>query len=143
MKKLSRSSCLVAAALSIIFGLIATQLAPAGEKKQANSQMYGISASDKVGFHGTAPTAQRAATPAGTVVPTASATVSPASVATTAATSTSPFGYSEAQANAIVAQANLNTAKINQLVADNVALTALVHELRTSLVAKGLIKGGP
>jgi hypothetical protein len=42
---------------------------------------------DKVGFFGKAPTAQLAATTA---------------PAATAATSTTPFGYSEAQANAIV-----------------------------------------
>lgn len=44
-------------------------------------------ADDKVGFFGKAPSAQLAATTA---------------PAATAATSTTPFGYSEAQANAIV-----------------------------------------
>lgn len=43
-----------------------------------------------------------------------------AAVATTAATSTTPFGYAEAQANAIV---------------------TLLNEIRAALVAVGIIKG--
>ena len=67
----------------------------------------GQSATDKLGFYGVTPVAQRAGS-------------AQAAVPTTAATSTSPFGYSEAQANAIV---------------------ALLNEIRAALVAAGLIKG--
>lgn len=62
---------------------------------------------EKLGFLGATPIVQRAG-------------AAQAAVATTAATSSTPFGYSEAQANAIV---------------------ALVNELRAALVANGLIKG--
>ena len=67
----------------------------------------GQSITDLVGFYGTAPIAQRAG-------------AAQAAVTTTASTSTSPFGYTQAQADAIV---------------------ALVNELRAAAVASGLIKG--
>jgi hypothetical protein len=67
----------------------------------------GESITVELGFHGAAPSAQRAG-------------AAQAAVATTAATSSTPFGYSEAQANAIV---------------------ALLNEIRATLVAKGLMKG--
>lgn len=69
--------------------------------------VVGQSASDKVGFYGVTPVAQRAG-------------AAQAAVTTTAATSSTPFGYSQAQADAIV---------------------ALVNEMRAALVAAGLIKG--
>jgi len=62
---------------------------------------------EKVGFCGATPVVQRVG-------------AAQAAVATTAATDTDPFGFSEAQANAIV---------------------TLVNELRAALVAAGLIKG--
>jgi hypothetical protein len=62
---------------------------------------------DKIGFYGATPIVQ----------PTSAAQ---AAVVTTAATSTTPFGFSEAQANAIV---------------------TLVNRLRTDLISLGLIKG--
>lgn len=61
----------------------------------------------KISFHGATPTEQRAS-------------VSQAAVATTAATSSTPYGYSEAQANGIV---------------------TLLNEIRAALVEKGIIKG--
>ncbi len=67
----------------------------------------GQSATDLVGVYGVTPIVQRSG-------------AAQAAVITTAATSSTPFGYSEAQANAIV---------------------ALVNELRASLVAVGIIKG--
>lgn len=68
----------------------------------------------KLGFFGTAPTVKATITP----------TVGSA-VATTGATNSSPYGYAEAQANAIVA--NVNALRVD--------LLALVAELE----AKGLI----
>ena len=56
-------------------------------------------------------------------------------VATTAATAVAPYGFSEAQANAIVANANA-------LRVDVLALNTLLTALRTSLVAADIIKGG-
>ncbi len=67
----------------------------------------GQSATDLVGVYGVTPIVQRSG-------------AAQAAVIATAATSSTPFGYSEAQANAIV---------------------ALVNELRASLVAVGIIKG--
>lgn len=67
----------------------------------------GQCADDKLGFFGVAPVVQPSS-------------ANQAAVDTTAATSSSPFGFSEAQANAIV---------------------ALVNELRANLVSLGLIKG--
>lgn len=57
-----------------------------------------------------------------------------AAVDDTAATSTTPFGYAEAQANAIVAN-------VNALRVDVLALTTLVNQLRSDLVAMELIRG--
>jgi hypothetical protein len=78
---------------------------PAGG--QADGTQIGLAATDKVGLHGATPVVQRAG-------------AAQAAVATTGATSSTPHGYSEAQANAIV---------------------ALVNELRAALVEKGIIKG--
>lgn len=55
-------------------------------------------------------------------------------VATTAATSSTPFGYAEAQANAIVAN-------VNALRVDLLAVVTLVNQLRSDLVTMGLLKG--
>lgn len=63
--------------------------------------------SDKVGFHAVTPVAQRSG-------------AAQAAVATTAPTDTAPFGYTEAQATALI---------------------TLVNELRDALVEKGIIKG--
>lgn len=67
----------------------------------------GQSATDKVGFYGASPIVQRSGS-------------AQAAVATTAATSSTPYGYSQAQANGIV---------------------TLLNEIRATLVAAGLMKG--
>lgn len=67
----------------------------------------GDSASSKIGFYGATPVAQRAS-------------ANQAAVTTTAATSTTPFGYTQAQADAIV---------------------TLLNEIRATLVEIGLMKG--
>jgi len=74
-----------------------------------NEDGWGIgkTTADKVGFHGATPTAQRSGS-------------AQAAVAATAATAETPYGYTEAQANAII---------------------ALLNEIRATLVAKGLMKG--
>ena len=69
--------------------------------------MIGTAIDQKLGFHGATPSAQRA-------------NASQAAVAMTGATSTSPFGFTEAQANGIL---------------------TLLNETRASLVEKGIIKG--
>lgn len=55
-------------------------------------------------------------------------------VATTAATAVSPYGYAQAQADAIVAN-------INALRLDTLAVVTLVNELRATLVELGAHKG--
>lgn len=67
----------------------------------------GQSAADLVGFHGVTPVAQRSG-------------AAQAAVAATAATNSSPYGFAQAQADAIV---------------------TLLNEIRATLVAKGLMKG--
>lgn len=83
----------------------------------------------KRGFHGAAKTAQRTGATQAAVTNTVGA-----AVAATAATSTVPFGFAEAQANAIVTN-------VNALRVDVIANNALLNELRAALVEKGLIKG--
>lgn len=75
--------------------------------KTSGGYQVGQDAADKVGMHGAAPTVQRSG-------------AAQAAVAATAATNSSPYGYSEAQANAIV---------------------TLLNEIRAALVEKGIIKG--
>lgn len=69
--------------------------------------LVGQSATDLVGFYGASPVAQRSS-------------ASQAAVDTTASTTTSPFGYSQAQADGII---------------------TLLNEIRAALVAIGIIKG--
>lgn len=76
--------------------MAATQLS----NGSSEGHVLGQSASDKIGFHGATPVVQ-----AGTI----------AAVATTGATNSSPYGFAEAQANAIVANLNaIRTALINK-----------------------------
>lgn len=89
----------------------------------------GAETTDKISLYGVTPIVQRV----GAAQAAVSATVGSA-VATTAATDTTPFGYAEAQANALVT--NINTLRVDVL-----ALTTLVNELRASLVVLGAIKG--
>jgi hypothetical protein len=84
-----------------------SQLIIQPDGNQSDGVLLGLAATDKVGLHGATPVVRRAG-------------AAQAAVVTTAATSSTPFGYSEAQANAIV---------------------ALVNELRAALVEKGIIKG--
>ena len=82
-----------------------------------------------VSFHGAAPVAQRAGSAQAAVTDTVGS-----AVVTTTATNSSPYGYTQAQANAIVTN-------VNTLRADVITLTTLVNELRAALVEKGVIKG--
>ena len=66
-----------------------------------------LAGANKLGFYSATPVVQRAG-------------AAQAAVGTTGATNSSPFGYTEAQANAII---------------------ALVNELRAALVAVGIITG--
>jgi hypothetical protein len=82
---------------------MAKQLSDGGSE----GTVLGQSATDKIGFHGATTTVQRS----GSVQ---------AAVATTAATNSSPYGYSQAQADGII---------------------ALLNEIRAALVEKGIMKG--
>jgi len=73
----------------------------------ASTGMVGTTTTSYVGFFGVGPVQQRASS-------------AQAAVATTAATTSTPFGFAQAQADAIV---------------------TLVNELRAAMVANGLIKG--
>lgn len=75
--------------------------------KTNNGLNLGRNTTDHVGFHGVTPVVQRAG-------------AAQAAVATTAPTNSSPYGFTSAQAAAII---------------------ALVNELRAALVEKGIIKG--
>lgn len=121
---------------------LATVLLPAldaGERRKTTGTTYGTSASDPIAFRGATPIPQPSSAAQATVVPVASATVSPTAIPTITPTFT-PVG---ASLDPAIAQINLLTAKVNQLVADNVATTALVNQLQKDLKDQGLIKGGP
>jgi hypothetical protein len=97
-------------------------------KKDVTGTHLGRVTTDKLGLYGVTPVVQA------TGASQAAVTQTGVAVATTAATNSSPYGYAEAQANAIVA--NLNAATV-----DIAALIVLVNKLRTDLVALGAIKG--
>jgi len=80
-----------------------------------------------IGFSGTGqPTGANQAAVSGTIG---------AALGTTAATTTTPWGFgSSTQADAIAT-------RVNQLLVDVAANTTLVNQLRSDLVALGLIKG--
>lgn len=90
----------------------------------------GLAVTDKVGFYGTTPAIQPAATAQSAVATTAITTV-----VTTAATSTTPYGFSTStQPDAIVAA-------VNSLISRVSANVTLLNELRSDLVTLGIIKG--
>lgn len=72
-----------------------------------DGQVIGQATTDLVAFHGSSPVAQRTS-------------AAQAAVVTTAPTNSSPYGFTQAQATAMI---------------------ALVNELRAALVEKGIIKG--
>lgn len=94
-----------------------------------DGSVFGQSASDKIAFYGNTAVSQRTNS-AGAAVTT---TVGSA-VAGTAATNSSPYGFAQSQADAIVTN-------INALRTDVIAIAALVDELRAAVVALGLHKG--
>ena len=89
----------------------------------------GTAVATKLGFHNSTPVIQRAGAAQAAVTSTVGA-----AVVTTAATITTPYGYAQDQADAIVA--NVNTLRVDLL-----ATVALANECRAALVEKGLIKG--
>jgi hypothetical protein len=101
-----------------------------------------------IGFSGTGKPLSQNQLP---VVATVGAAVTPtvgAAVATTAATNASPYGYAQAQADALVA--NVNTLRTDVLALATLAnalrsdvrnLTTLANQLRADLVDLGFIKG--
>lgn len=72
-----------------------------------DGNVYGQTAADPIAFHGATPVVQRTG-------------ASQAAVVTTSPTNSSPYGYTQAQATAII---------------------TLLNEIRAALVAKGLIAG--
>ncbi len=76
-------------------------------RQTTNGLKIGSAVTDKIGLYNATPIVQRVG-------------AAQAAVATTGATNSTPYGYTEAQANAII---------------------ALVNELRAALVALGAIKG--
>lgn len=81
--------------------------------------------SSRRGFHGAAPSPQRAGTAQG---------VATATAATVATANGSDAATTQTLANALKVE-------LNKVIADNVTLRTLVNELRAALVEKGLIKG--
>lgn len=89
----------------------------------------GTAADQKVGLFGATPVVQPASANQAAITPTIGG-----ALATTAATTSTPYGFSQAQADGLIA-------RVNQLLADVAALTTLCHAQRTALVALGAIKG--
>ena len=100
-----------------------------GADAGANGKMFGFSADDFIGFYGTTPVIQPASGSQAAVVITAVT-----AMATTAAT-TGSHGYTtNTQADAI-------PLLLNQCVVDIGAMNILLTQIRTELVALGLISG--
>ena len=89
----------------------------------------GTATAQKLAFHNSTPVIQRAAAAQASVTTTVGA-----AVATTAATNVAPYGFTQAQADAIIA--NLNALRVDVL-----AVVVLDNEVRAALVEKGIIKG--
>lgn len=89
----------------------------------------GAATSSPISFYGTTPTTQPTSANQAAV-----ATTAITAVATTAATSSSPFGFTSAQANAILSA-------INSLITSEAADRVLLNQIRSDLVTLGLIKG--
>ncbi|WP_395739302.1 hypothetical protein [Prosthecobacter sp.] len=94
-----------------------------------NGTKFGASATQKCAFHGATPVAQRSGSAQAAVTNTVGA-----ALATTAATTSTPYGFSQAQADGLIA-------RVNALIVDNAAQTVLINELRAALVEKGLVAG--
>lgn len=115
----------------------------------SNGTSVGQSATDKVGFYGVTPIAQRSGSAQGAVAttaitPVATTAITPVTttaitaVATTASTSTSPYGFSSTQADALVAAVNsiitrlgLTYAAANSLITQGAANVTAVNSLIT------------
>lgn len=80
---------------------------PINPKDTVTGHTFGQDSADKISFYGATPVVQRSG-------------AAQAAVATTAPTASSPYGYTQAQATAII---------------------TLLNEIRAALVAAGLIKG--
>jgi hypothetical protein len=89
----------------------------------SNGSLYGESTGAAIG----SVTYTQTYATADTTIPTATA----ASVATTAATNSSPYGYAQAQADAIVTN-------LNAVIADNLQNRKLLNSLIDTLQALGL-----
>jgi len=92
----------------------------------------GQSSSTKIGFYGTTPVDQAATASEAAVTQTALSAI---------ATCTFSAAYTGMWAFASSTVAKTIPARLNQCVTDITALTVLVNQLRTDLVACGLIKG--
>ena len=100
-----------------------------GLHRNAGGYTLGRTTAIKVALHGATPVGQRA----GSAQAAVTATVG-AALATIAATNTTPYGFSQAQADGLIA-------RVNALIVDNAAQTVLINELRAALVEKGIVKG--
>lgn len=89
----------------------------------------GTATTQKLGFYNATPVVQPTSANQAAVTTTVGS-----AVATTAATNTSPYGYDQAQADAIVTN-------INALRVDVLAINTLVTALRLALVNLGIVKG--
>src|SRR3972149_7727494 len=90
---------------------------------------FGKDATELISFFGATPVAQPSGSTQAAVATTALTTM-----ATTAATSTTPFGFTEAQANAIIAAVNGHALGGHSAI-------VLVNKIRADLVTLGLIAG--
>ena len=88
----------------------------------------GTAITQKLAFHGAAPVIQRASAAQVVTVSTVGAAV------VTTASTLSAYGFTQAQADSIVA-------RVNSLIVDGIARNVLLNEIRAALVEKGIIKG--
>lgn len=117
---------------TLFFALLATALFAVDHfdiVDKPNGTIFGRTTTQKCAFHGATPVAQRSGSAQAAVTDTVGA-----ALATTAATQTTPYGFSQAQADGLIS-------RVNALIVDNAAKTVLINELRASLVEKGIIAG--
>lgn len=89
----------------------------------------GTSTSQKLAFWNKTPVIQQAHADQGAVTLTAGA-----ALATTAATQSTPYGFSQAQADGLIA-------RVNAILIDNIAINVLLTRMRLDAVTIGTIKG--
>lgn len=112
-----------------VYELAVVSVSATAATLDGRSTILGATTSTLLGFYGATAISQPTSADQAAV-----ATTAITALVTTAATSNSPFGFTSAQANAILAA-------VNSLITQGAALVVQGNRNRTDLVALGLVKG--